>query len=42
MQNLIRFQTVTDSNAVFAFKLEERVKNKENFIYGEELSSWKN
>ena len=39
MQNLIRFHTVTDSNGAFAFKLEETVKNRDNFIYGEELSS---
>ena len=42
MQNLICFQTVTDSNGTFAFKLVESVKNKENFIYVEEFSSWKN
>ena len=32
MQNLIRFQTATDSSGEFFFKGEEKVKNEENFI----------
>ena len=32
MQDLILFQTVTDSSGEFVFKREEKMKNKENFI----------
>ena len=39
MQNLFLFQTVTDPSGEFVFKGEEKVRNKDNFIYGEALSS---
>ena len=42
MQNLVRFQTVTDSNGTFALKLEEKMKNKETFIGAEEISFCEN
>ena len=39
MQDLIPFQTVTDSSEEFVLKGEEKMKNKETFICVEELSS---
>ena len=42
MENSILFQTVTDLSEEFVFKIEEKLKNKENFMCEEELSSWEN
>ena len=39
MQNLILFQTVALSSDEFVLKGEEKLKNKENFICAEEISS---
>ena len=38
MQNLILFQTVTNSVGEFAFERENKLKNKQNFIRGEVFS----
>ena len=38
MQNLIVFQTVTNSNGEFAAERQKNLKRKENFIGREDLS----
>ena len=38
MQNLICFQTLTDSSREFVFKRERKIKNKDNCICAEEIS----
>ena len=42
MQNLICFETVTDSSGEFVFKREKKMKNKDNFICAEEISFCEN
>ena len=42
MQNLILFQTVTDSSDEFVVEREEKMKNKDNFICAEEISFCEN
>ena len=38
MQNLILFQTVTNSHGEFGFERENKLKNKQNFIRGADFS----
>ena len=38
MQNLILFQTVTNSDVKFGFERENKLKNKQNFIRGADFS----
>ena len=38
MQNLILFETVTNSDGKFGFERENKLKNKQNFIRGADFS----
>ena len=38
MQNLILFQTVTNSDGEFRFQWHNKLKNKENFIHAEKFT----
>ena len=38
MQNLILFQTVTNSGGEFVSQLQKKLKNKEDFIFEDEFS----
>ena len=38
MQNLILFQTITNSDGEFVSQPHKKMKNKENFIHADEFS----